>query len=41
LSRSTLYKLIAAAGKLRTIKVAGRRLVLVEALLELLESGAQ
>jgi excisionase family DNA binding protein len=40
LSRSTLYKLI-AAGKLRTIKIGGRRLIPREALETLLTSGVQ
>lgn len=41
LSRSTLYKLI-AANKLRTVKVAGRRLIPVSALRALItESGGE
>lgn len=39
LSRSTLYKLH-ANGKLRTRKVGGRRLILREDLLALLQAGA-
>jgi excisionase family DNA binding protein len=38
LSRSTLYKLI-AAGTLRSIKVGGRRLIPVEAIEALLAGG--
>ena len=40
LSRSTLYKLI-AAGKLRTAKVGGRRLIPRDALEALLTEGVQ
>jgi excisionase family DNA binding protein len=40
LSRSTLYNLIDKA-KLRAIKVAGRRLILIEDLKAMLNSGAQ
>jgi excisionase family DNA binding protein len=40
LSRSTLYKLI-TEGKLATVKVAGRRLILMEDLQALLKAGAQ
>jgi excisionase family DNA binding protein len=38
LSRSTLYKLI-AAGALRSVKVGGRRLIPVEAIEALLTGG--
>jgi excisionase family DNA binding protein len=40
LSRSTLYKLL-SAEKLRAVKVGGRRLILREDLLALLQRGAQ
>jgi len=40
LSRSTLYKLI-ATGKLRTVKVGGRRLIPVDAMEALLAEGAR
>jgi excisionase family DNA binding protein len=40
LSRATLYRLI-ASGKLKTVKVGARRLVLRSALDELLEKGAE
>jgi excisionase family DNA binding protein len=39
LSRSTLYKLH-ADGKLRAVKVGGRRLILREDLLALLQAGS-
>lgn len=40
IGQSTIYQLI-AAGKLRTVKVGGRRLVPSEALAELLAGGAE
>jgi predicted DNA-binding transcriptional regulator AlpA len=40
LSRSSLYKLM-TARKLRTVKVAGRRLILMEDLRGLLQAGVQ
>jgi len=40
LSRSTLYKLM-AEGKLHAVKVAGRRLILMQDLQALLKTGAQ
>jgi excisionase family DNA binding protein len=40
LSRSTLYKLI-AAGTLRTVKIGGRRLIPRDALEALLNEGAE
>ena len=40
LSRSTLYKLI-SEGKLTAVKVAGRRLILIEDLHGLLKAGVQ
>ena len=39
-SRSTLYQLI-KAGKLRSVKVGGRRLIPVEAIEALLAEGSQ
>ena len=39
LSRSTIYELL-KAGKLRTVKVGGRRLILRESLQALLQTGA-
>lgn len=39
LSRSTLYQLL-KAGKLRAVKVGGRRLILRESLEALLQTGA-
>lgn len=39
LSRSTLYELL-KAGKLRAVKVGGRRLILRESLQALLQTGA-
>lgn len=39
LSRSTIYKLL-SANKLRAVKVGGRRLILRESLLALLQVGA-
>jgi excisionase family DNA binding protein len=39
LSRSTIYKLI-AENRLRSVMVAGRRLILADALRELLQGGA-
>jgi excisionase family DNA binding protein len=39
LSRSTLYKLMAPGGPLRSVKVGGRRLIPVEALEALLSTG--
>jgi excisionase family DNA binding protein len=40
LSRSTLYKLM-AIGKLRTVKIGGRRLIPVDAIEALLAGGVQ
>ena len=40
LSRSTLYKLI-AEGNLRTVKIAGRRLIPRDAIEALFEGGAK
>jgi len=40
LSRSTLYKLM-GAGKLRSVKVGGRRLIPVEAIEALIAGGEQ
>jgi excisionase family DNA binding protein len=40
LSRSSLYKLM-SEGKLTAVKVAGRRLILVEELHRLLKAGVQ
>lgn len=40
LSRSTLYKLM-AAGKLRTVKIGGRRLIPVDSIEALLAGGVQ
>jgi len=40
LSRSTLYKLM-AIGKLRTVKIGGRRLIPVDAIEALIAGGAQ
>jgi excisionase family DNA binding protein len=40
ISRSTIYNLM-AAGKLRTTKIGGRRLVLLEDLQKLLLEGAE
>lgn len=37
-SRSSVYKMM-NAGKLRTVKIAGRRLIPIEAAEELLKSG--
>ena len=39
LSRATLYRLV-ASGKLKTVKVGGRRLVLVTSIDALLHGGA-
>ncbi len=39
LSRSTIYKLL-SSNKLRAVKVGGRRLILRESLLALLQAGA-
>ena len=39
LSRSTIYELL-KAGKLRAVKVGGRRLILRESLQALLQTGA-
>ncbi len=39
ISRSTIYKLM-AAGKLRTVRIAGRRLIPAEAAEALLRGGA-
>jgi excisionase family DNA binding protein len=40
ISRSTIYKLM-SSGQLRTTKIAGRRLILVEDLNALLQAGAR
>jgi excisionase family DNA binding protein len=40
ISRSTIYKMM-SAGKLRTTKVGGRRLILREDLQALLQAGAE
>lgn len=40
LSRSTLYKLM-AIGKLRTVKIGGRRLIPVDAIEALLDGGVR
>jgi excisionase family DNA binding protein len=40
LSRSTIYKLM-SAGKLRTVKIGGRRLIPVEAIEALIAAGGQ
>jgi len=40
LSRSTLYKLL-SAEKLRAVKIGGRRLILRDDLMALLQKGAQ
>jgi len=39
LSRSTIYELL-KAGKLRAVKIGGRRLILRESLQSLLQTGA-
>jgi excisionase family DNA binding protein len=39
LSRSTLYRLMAPGGGLRSVKIGGRRLIPVEAIEALLKGG--